>query len=636
LKNLHIPRIIHQIWIGNKEKPVHLIDTWKNKNPDCLHILWDEEKIKKEFPSGLYNEDQYNSISEYCGKADILRYEILYKYGGFYCDADTLCLEKLDEFFFENHFFSCYENEKVNLLIANGFIGSEPGSKILKEIIEKIHKIDPININTQKPWITVGPLLFTNSIKEYTKKNIDKKITIYPSYLFIPNIPNDFRKKKETINLNEKKIFKTYCDHLWLTTFKTNLNDINNERKEKLKKETKIGLSCIVKNESKVILKMLESVYSIIDYWYIVDTGSTDGTQEIIKNFFKEKNIPGEIKEIEWKNFSISRNIALDGLLGKVDWGFWIDADEILEFKDENNIINGKKYLLEKLRNSSIDFDGVYINSKYNQTIYKRLNFFNLKNNNKWEWFGPIHEYLKNDKKDLKYSFFDGFYISVGKHFGNSWTSQTSKEKYEKYIKLLKEYIDENPNQDNSRWIFYLAQSYKDTGAPEYHEKVIEWYNNRINYNHEGYTEEKYISQLNISKFKIISKKYSEPDILASFLECSNFNNKRIDHFEWIIEYYHSKKNWEIAYVYSSYAIKNMLNNISHIESFMFSNSRLYNWKIFDLHCMSCFYTQRKEEMKMYANQLKEKIEILKNNNLLLIDENDKKRIENNMKYYLS
>ena len=55
----------------------------------------------------------------------------------------------------------------------------------------------------------------------------------------------------------------------------------------------RLSLTMIVKDETHVILECLESVYKYIDYWVIIDTGSTDGTQDMITNFFKEKNIPG-------------------------------------------------------------------------------------------------------------------------------------------------------------------------------------------------------------------------------------------------------------------------------------------------------------------------------------------------------
>ena len=49
----------------------------------------------------------------------------------------------------------------------------------------------------------------------------------------------------------------------------------------------------IVKNESHIIKECLESVSPYIDYWVIADNGSTDGTQDLIKEFFDEKGIPG-------------------------------------------------------------------------------------------------------------------------------------------------------------------------------------------------------------------------------------------------------------------------------------------------------------------------------------------------------
>src|ERR1700722_13597203 len=72
---------------------------------------------------------------------------------------------------------------------------------------------------------------------------------------------------------------------------------------------SQICLNMIVKNESHVIERCLASVKGIIDYWVIVDTGSTDGTQEIITNYLKD--IPGELIERPWKNFGFNRTEAL-------------------------------------------------------------------------------------------------------------------------------------------------------------------------------------------------------------------------------------------------------------------------------------------------------------------------------------
>ena len=85
----------------------------------------------------------------------------------------------------------------------------------------------------------------------------------------------------------------------------------------------------IVKDETKVICRCLESVKPLIDYWLIVDTGSHDGTQQMIKDFMKD--IPGELHERPWVNFAHNRNEALTLAKDKADYLLFIDADDKLE-----------------------------------------------------------------------------------------------------------------------------------------------------------------------------------------------------------------------------------------------------------------------------------------------------------------
>ena len=94
--------------------------------------------------------------------------------------------------------------------------------------------------------------------------------------------------------------------------------------------KTTLGLSQIVKNESKVITRMLDSIADIADYITIVETGSTDDTINIIKNWAKEHNIPCDVYERPFDNFANSRNYAMKMAKPKTDYSFWLDADEIL------------------------------------------------------------------------------------------------------------------------------------------------------------------------------------------------------------------------------------------------------------------------------------------------------------------
>ena len=70
----------------------------------------------------------------------------------------------------------------------------------------------------------------------------------------------------------------------------------------------KIGLCCIVKDESKVIERALKSVLPIIDYAVIVDTGSTDGTQEIIKKFLSKHQVPHDLIEEDLEKLRLQQN----------------------------------------------------------------------------------------------------------------------------------------------------------------------------------------------------------------------------------------------------------------------------------------------------------------------------------------
>ena len=90
-------------------------------------------------------------------------------------------------------------------------------------------------------------------------------------------------------------------------------------------------LNMIVKNESKVITRLLESVSPIIDTYCICDTGSTDDTKEIITKFFEEKNIPGKIVEEPFKDFAHNRSHALKCCTGMSEYVLLLDADMILK-----------------------------------------------------------------------------------------------------------------------------------------------------------------------------------------------------------------------------------------------------------------------------------------------------------------
>lgn len=89
-----------------------------------------------------------------------------------------------------------------------------------------------------------------------------------------------------------------------------------------------ICLCMIVKNESAVIERCLDSVRDLIDTWVISDTGSTDGTQELIRSALRE--IPGELHEEPWTDFGHNRSLNIAHARGKADYLLLLDADHVL------------------------------------------------------------------------------------------------------------------------------------------------------------------------------------------------------------------------------------------------------------------------------------------------------------------
>ena len=179
-----IPKILHQIWIGPKEPPIKLMKTWKEKHPEFRYILWNEEELQR---SGirLVCHKQIQAMAEINGKADILRWEILHQYGGYFVDADSFCIQPFDECFEHDKAFTGFENENTREgLIATGTMGFVPNHPLCRDIIEWIQHSREAEemIKTTRAWYSVGPGLITRMLN--TGKYADVKV--YPSYYFLP------------------------------------------------------------------------------------------------------------------------------------------------------------------------------------------------------------------------------------------------------------------------------------------------------------------------------------------------------------------------------------------------------------------------------------------------------------------
>jgi len=199
-----------------------------------------------------------------------------------------------------------------------------------------------------------------------------------------------------------------------------------------------ICLNMIVKNEAIVMERCLASVKKLIDYWVIVDTGSTDGTQKIIEDFLKD--IPGELYERPWVNFAFNRNEALLLAKSKGDYLLFIDADEFLEFSDSSSLPSLDKdyYMSLYLTGASTSLRTLLINCRFD-----------------WKWNGIIHENVEcaevNNRGILNQV------MKRGTFDGNR--SKDLQKKFRHDIELLERVAQKEPQNTRNR--FHLARHYE-------------------------------------------------------------------------------------------------------------------------------------------------------------------------------
>lgn len=267
----------------------------------------------------------------------------------------------------------------------------------------------------------------------------------------------------------------------------------------KTKKQT-LCLNMIVKNEAPVICRCLESVKDLIDYWVIVDTGSNDGTQKVIKKFLND--IPGELHERRWKNWGETRSEAFNLARGKGDYILFMDADDILQLDEGCNFGNFEKDLYTFWRGNH--------NCSYLKPQIVRGDL-------PWKWIGVTHEYLTCDQPYSDTILEGAHYITLD----DGATHKTGVAKYWKNVELLEDGLKQEPG--NSRYMFYLAESYRCCNEKG---KALEWYQKRVEQG--GWAEEVYWSKLQIAHM-LNEMGTPYPIVIEAYKDAFNYRPHRVE-----------------------------------------------------------------------------------------------------------
>jgi glycosyltransferase involved in cell wall biosynthesis len=223
----------------------------------------------------------------------------------------------------------------------------------------------------------------------------------------------------------------------------------------------------IVKNESRIIERLIQSVLPIIDSYCICDTGSTDNTVEIIQRTMAAAGKPGEVIHESFRNFGYNRSFALAAADKWGDFALLLDADMCLVIAPDFN-----KACLTP------DFGNYLVKQCAGGLEYYNTRIIKLGIGAKC--VGPTHEYY-DIPGPYKNARLETLWIQdIG-------DGGAKADKFERDVRLLKGGLEEEPN--NPRYYFYLANSYRDLGK---HTEAIEAYKKRIELG--GWREEIFVS----------------------------------------------------------------------------------------------------------------------------------------------
>jgi tetratricopeptide (TPR) repeat protein len=314
----------------------------------------------------------------------------------------------------------------------------------------------------------------------------------------------------------------------------------------------------IVKNESRVIIRLLESVVNIVDGYCICDTGSTDNTIELITEYFKKHNIPGKIVEEPFRDFGYNRTFALKSAaeIPNMDYLLLLDADMILtgSYLQSENIQKFKKGLTK---------DFYHICQGSQTFFYKNIRI--VKNYRDFSYWGVTHEYIKTPPNAISHYFENDtlFINDIGD--GGAKT-----DKFERDIRLLTKGLEENPNND--RYTFYLANSLKDAG---HYQRAIEMYRNRITIG--GWVEEVWYSYYNIGRCYVILGEMEKA--ICIWMEGYDYYPKRLEAIYEIVKYYREHGKNKLAYLYYVIADKSKT-KWGASSDYLFLQKNIYDYKL--------------------------------------------------------
>jgi len=331
-----------------------------------------------------------------------------------------------------------------------------------------------------------------------------------------------------------------------------------------------VCLNMIVRNEAPVIRRCLESVRPFIDAWAIVDTGSTDGTQSLIRDALGD--LPGELIERPWVNFAHNRTEALRHADGCGDYVLVIDADEIF--------VADEGFRLPRLTADSYNVEMRYGGYSY---LRKQL----VRGGLPWRYDGVLHEYIVCEQAKTE-EMLPGVRTEPRRDGARARDPHT----YRRDALLLEQALIDEP--ENTRYVFYLAQSYRDAGDLEL---AVRHYLRRVEMG--GWPEEVWYSLYQVAQ---IEQSQGKPwaEVMQRYLAAYELKPDRAGPLYRIGIYYQRRSEYRLAHLFLQQAMAIPFPAADRL----FVERSVYEHQLAVEYAVSCFYVNKQEEAIEVNNRL--------------------------------
>ncbi|MBO0611936.1 MAG: UDP-glucose--lipooligosaccharide beta 1-4 glucosyltransferase [Pseudomonadota bacterium] len=368
--------------------------------------------------------------------------------------------------------------------------------------------------------------------------------------------------------------------------------------------QTQINSVCwnaIVKNESHIIERCMASMVKELDYWVVVDTGSTDGTQDIIRNFMAQHGIPGELIERPWVNFSHNRSEALQLAEHKADYILFCDADMALEVQDPDwkQHLSADAYLVDQHAHGGL-------------LVYPNIRLVNgrLEGDRRFRYWGATHEYCDSIEPLLAHrSRLNGISMLDFADGG------AKSDKYARDAHLLQNQITQLEALETAspavrqtaydsgilrhapnlitRSTFYLAKTYRDNDQSEL---AIATYQKRVTQG--GWKEEVWYALFEIARLKE-NLHYPEEDIIRAYLDAHENRPSRAEALHHLARYLRRRERYALAYTYALTA-----NATPLTDDILFVMRPVYDWQAQDELAIAAYWIGRYQQCAELCEQL--------------------------------